>query len=78
MAVMWTIGTSNTKPMLSALELSVEKSNLTLAFGIYAACFRMFASIPSPKIVCKQYMFLNVSYNCVPTFLAHLTYIHFY
>jgi hypothetical protein len=38
----------------------------------------MFASIPSPKIVCKQYMFLNVSYNCVPTFLAHLTYIHFY
>jgi hypothetical protein len=79
LAIMWTISNTNAKPLLNAIELSVEKANLTLAFGIYAACYRMIGSIPSPKIVGKQSMFLNLSYNCVSNFVrfAHLTYMHF-
>ena len=35
LAIMWTISNTNAKPLLNAIELSVEKANLTLAFGIY-------------------------------------------
>jgi hypothetical protein len=54
--VMYVVNFTTAKPVMNAVELSVEKENLTLAFGIYVWCYRLFGSLPSPKIFGKQFI----------------------
>lgn len=46
----WTVSYMSIKPILNSIELSVSKFEVTFAFGIYIAMYRIIGAISSPKI----------------------------